>query len=114
MSTRITTLIIDEQQLLEGDADSWMSLNEFCERCAIQASMLQEPVALGLLTPRVETSGQWWFRTGSVVTLQQALRLRYELELDWQGVAVAMDLMDRVRELQQQVDSLERQLGMGQ
>lgn len=108
MNVDITTIIIDEQQLVE--ADSWLSQNELCERCGLKPLLLVELVGLGLVTPKVVEPGQWLFQATAVPTLHQALRLRHELELDWQGVAVAMDLLTQLRELRQQVDSLQRQL----
>lgn len=110
MSIDITTIIIDEQHLLESDA--WLSLNELCEHCGLNPPLLVELVGLGLVTPKVVESDQWLFQATVVPTLHQALRLRRELDLDWQGVAVAMDLLIQLRELRQQVDSLQRQLAV--
>lgn len=108
MNTDITTVVIDEQHLLETEV--WLSLNELCERCGLKSSLLVELVGLGLVAPKVVAPDQWRFRATTVLTLHQALRLKRELDLDWQGVAVAMDLLTQVRELRQQVDSLQRQL----
>lgn len=112
MSADITTIVIEEHQLSETEA--WLSLNELCECCGLEPPLLIELVDIGLITPSVVASDQWRFRTTAVPALHQALRLRRELELDWQGVAVAMDLMAQLRELRQQVDSLQRQLGAQQ
>ncbi len=110
MSADVTTIIIDEQQLIEADA--WLGLNELCERCGLKPLLLVELVGLGLVTPKIVEPDQWLFRATAVPTLHQAQRLRRELDLDWQGVAVAMDLLAQLRELRQQVDSLQRQLAI--
>ena len=89
MSADITTIVIEEHQLSETEA--WLSLNELCERCGLEPPLLIELVDIGLITPSVVASDQWRFQTTAVPALHQALRLRRELELDWQGVAVAMD-----------------------
>jgi chaperone modulatory protein CbpM len=113
MSIDVTTVIIDEQHLL-AEAETWLSLDELCERCRLQPPLVIELVGLGLVTPVIAEANEWQFRTEAVPTLHQALRLRQELDLDWQGVAVAMDLMGELRELRQQVDSLQRQLAAHQ
>lgn len=108
MSVDITTIIIDGQQLTE--ADIWLDINDVCERCCLQPELLGELVELGLVTQEMMHPEQRLFRTTVLPTLHQALRLKHELDLDWQGVAVAMDLLEQVRELRQQVHALERQL----
>lgn len=110
MNADITTIVIDEQQLYEVEA--WLSLSELCERCGLKQALVVELVDLGLITPKTVTAGQWRFQVATLPTLHQAMRLRRELDLDWQGVAVAMDLLEQLRALRQQVDSLERQLGV--
>ncbi len=110
MNTDITTVVIDEQQLVE--ADVWLSLNELCERCGLKQTLVVELVELGLVTPETVTAERWQFQLSVVPTLHQAVRLRRELDLDWQGVAVAMDLLEQLQALRQQVSSLERQLGV--
>lgn len=110
MNTDITTVVIDEQQLYETEV--WLSLNELCERCGLQQALVVELVELGLVTPETVTPDRWQFQLSVVPTLHQAVRLRRELDLDWQGVAVAMDLLEQLQALRQQVNSLERQLGV--
>lgn len=110
MSLDIATFVIDEQHL--SAADGWLSLQELCERCRLQPPLLIELVGLGLITPRIVERDQWLFRTTVITTLHHALRLRRELDLDWQGVAVAMDLLEKLQDLRQQVTSLQRQLAV--
>jgi chaperone modulatory protein CbpM len=112
MRTDITTIVVDDEHLIETDV--WLSLSEVCERCALTPQLLAELVGLGLVTPNIVEPDQWQFRVTEVLTIHQALRLRGELDLDWQGVAVAMDLMAQLRELRQQVDSLQQQLSVHQ
>ncbi|WP_084649252.1 chaperone modulator CbpM [Saccharospirillum impatiens] len=109
MNTEIPTVVIDEQQLVEEDV--WLSLNDLCERCGLQQTLVIELVELGLVMPQTVTAERWQFQVAAVPTLHQAVRLRRELDLDWQGVAVAMDLLEQIQALRQQVRSLERQLG---
>lgn len=110
MSTDITTVVIEEQQLDEPEVR--LSLSEVCERCGLKQTLVIELVELGLVTPETAASDRWQFQVSALPTLQQAVRLRRELDLDWQGVAVAMDLLEQVQMLRQQVHCLERQLGV--
>jgi chaperone modulatory protein CbpM len=109
MKTDITTIVISEQQLVESEL--LVSVEELCERCGLKPPLVAELVGLGLVDPTVADAGQWRFRVTAVPRLHQAMRLRHELDLDWQGVAVAMDLLEELQALRQQVTSLERQLG---
>lgn len=110
MNVDITTVIIEGQLVAETDA--WLSPAELCERCRLTPLLLTELVALGLVTPEIMEPDQWLFRTTVVPTLYQALRLRQELDLDWQGVALTMELLTELRALRQQVDSLQQQLAL--
>lgn len=110
MSTDITTVVIEERQL--DEAEVRLSLNELCERCGLKQTLVIELVELGLVTPETAAPDRWQFQVSALPTLHQAVRLRRELDLDWQGVAVAMDLLEQVQTLRQQVNRLERQLGV--
>lgn len=110
MSKDITTVIIEDQQLQETGV--WLSLNDLCERCGLQQTLVIELVELGLIAPETVAADRWQFQVSVVPTLHQAVRLKRELDLDWQGVAVTMDLLEELQALRQQVHSLERQLGV--
>lgn len=107
MSTKITTIVVTERELT-ADGALW-SLTEVCERTALSRDVIRELVDLGLVTPNGK-GDDWHFPDPALARLQRANRLRRELELDWAGVAVALDLMEEVQQLRSEVDALKKQL----
>lgn len=107
MSTTVTTIVVTERELSD-DSVKW-TLAEVCERTSLSREVIRELVDLGLVVPDGRW-GEWYFPDPALARLQRASRLRHELELDWAGVAVALDLMEEVQQLRREVDSLKKQL----
>lgn len=111
MNVEITTVVISEYQL--HDQDAWLDLYDVCERCSLHPTEVEELVDLGLVTPAAGSSldpDRWRFRSSELARLRQARRLRRELDLDWQGVAVTLELLDEIQRLRSEVESLRKQL----
>lgn len=108
MKAEITTVVISEQQI--NEYEPWLRFEDLCERCALQPREVEELVDLGLVVPAPDST-EWRFYSTALARLHQAKRLRRELDLDWQGVAVAMDLLEEIHQLRQEVESLRKQLG---
>lgn len=110
MSTTVTTIVVSEHQLSD-DAVVW-TLEEVCERTALRPDDIRDLIDLGLIGPASEPKDDrvWTFRDPALARLQRAARLRRELELDWAGVAVALDLMEEIERLRRRVDTLSKQL----
>lgn len=112
MKREITTVVVSEYQLI--DQDAWLSLWDISERCAIGPDEVEDLVDLGVVAPRAgarREPRQWRFSSDELLRVRRARRLRRELDLDWQGVAVAMDLLDEIHRLRRKVESLQKQLG---
>lgn len=112
MKTEITTLVVSEFDL--GDQEPWLDFDELCERCSLSRQDVEDLVDLGLVAPKsgnTENRSRWRFRSSELVRVRRARRLQRELDLDWQGVAVTMDLLDEIQRLRHEVESLRKQLG---
>ncbi len=107
MSTKVTTIVVTERELT-GEEAFW-SLADVCERTALSREVIAELVDLGLVTPNGK-GDDWHFPDPALARLQRANRLRRELELDWAGVAVALDLLEEVQQLRNEIDALKKQL----
>jgi chaperone modulatory protein CbpM len=74
-------------------------------RCSRQSIVLL--VEEGVLQPE-PGAPEWRFGAQAVSRARRAVRLMHELELTPQGVALALDLLDRIDALQARVAELER------
>jgi hypothetical protein len=69
-------------------------------------------VRLGLVDP-IDTSGtpeQWLFENEAVPLIAKILRLRNELGVNYAGVGVVLELLDRINTLENRIRELERGL----
>ena len=80
-------------------------------RCSgLSEAELRELVDYGALVPTNPQEAEWTFSGDIVVTVQAAGRLRADLELDPQALALALTLIKRIRELEAQIGNLRAQL----
>jgi chaperone modulatory protein CbpM len=91
MTTResLTGIVLDEEVTL--------SLDEVCEVCGIQQSVVIEMVAEGIAKPVDETSSTLEFSGVAVTRLRTAFRLQRDLHVNLAGAALALDLLDEIR-----------------
>ena len=92
------------------DARHEFSIEEL-ERCSgLSEAELRELVEYGALVPVNPQGAEWTFSGEIAVTVQAAGRLRADLELDAQALALALTLINRIRELEAQIGALRAQL----
>jgi chaperone modulatory protein CbpM len=92
---------------------SLTGLMEVAERCGLPAAQLHELVECGVLLPRNQAGPgptQWSFSAECVLAVRTVSRLRDDFELDTNGMAVALSLLQRIRELERTLDDLHAQL----
>jgi chaperone modulatory protein CbpM len=88
-----------------------LTLTEFCEATALQDVHVIEIVAHGILEPHGTTPTDWRFTDYELVLARRAAKLRRELELEWDGVALALDLLEEVQQLRSENRMLKQRLG---
>lgn len=86
-----------------------LTVIDFCVHTGIAEEELQEIVGLGIIQP-IETTNEWLFDDQAVVIMRRAVRLYHELEIDWPGIAMAMNLMEQNERLQRENEMLRLQL----
>lgn len=80
-----------------------LSLADLCRACAADAELIQQLVAHGVLEPSGgEQPQRWSFVGGSLRRARVAVRLMRDLELNLQGAALAVDLLDEIALLRRQ------------
>lgn len=92
------------------DAHCEFSFAELVHFSGLSEAELRELVDYGVLTPTDPQCREWTFGGDIVVTMQAAGRLRDDLELDPQALALALTLIGRIRDLEAQLRRLRAQL----
>jgi chaperone modulatory protein CbpM len=92
------------------DEGGTVTLIELSECSGLTETELRDLVDLGALEPLDSSSAQWSFDSQCIVAARVASRLRDDLELDTPGVAVVLSLLERLRELEAQVQRMRARL----
>jgi len=91
-------VVLDEEEI---------TLAELTRTCRVHAEWVVELVDEGVIEPRGLREGastpQWRFSATSIVRVEKARRLQRDLGVNLPGVALALELLDRI-------DSLEARL----
>lgn len=87
-----------------------VSFGELIELSGLNEAELRELIDCGLIEPAVDAPAQESFRAECLVLIQRARRLRNDFELDAQGLALVVSLLERVHDLQVQVCELRARL----
>src|SRR4029450_1220927 len=81
--------------------------------CAgVHPARIEYFVEYGLLEPIARTGTQWLFDTACLARLRMIERLRRDLGANLAGIAVILDLLDRLTALQREVEQWRRRSGI--
>ncbi len=89
------------------DDNQAVSLVELCRCCSLPAEQIVSMINNGIVEPiesRI-TISRWQFSGESVLRIQTAIRLKRDLGVNLAGAALALELLDEVKSLRQQVAS---------
>ncbi len=75
------------------------TLRELCSACGVQSELVIEMVEEGVLEPRGGAPSEWRFSGRAVIRAQKALNLTRDLEVNWPGAALALDLLEEIEQL---------------
>jgi len=80
---------------------------EVCTRLGIGDDMLEVCLQWAIIQPpEPDSQGTILFPEDALDRLGRGLRLHRDLGINWPGVSVALELLDRIEELEQQVHDL--------
>jgi chaperone modulatory protein CbpM len=83
-----------------------LSVAELCELSGLTESELRILVEYGAIAPADPDARDWTFSAERLIIARSASRLRRDFELDPQGLALAVALLERVRELEEELRAL--------
>lgn len=77
-----------------------LTLVELCRVCGASEHELTAWVAEGVLEPEGESAQVWRFAGASLHRARRATHLAHDLEINPSGIALALDLLDRIEALE--------------
>lgn len=83
-----------------------LTVEELCEKCFLAHEQIVELVHEGILDPDTNSPGQWRFTYGSVRRVLTVQRLQSDLGVNLAGAALALELLDRLDELEHRLRQL--------
>jgi chaperone modulatory protein CbpM len=85
------------------DDDKLFTLADLCRSCGVPAEVIADMVAFGIIEPRGETVTKWQFTGSCLWRVTTVVRLQRDLEVNLAGAALALDLLEEVRDLRRQL-----------
>lgn len=82
-----------------------LDLMETARQACVHPELLQRMVDLGLIEPQ-QSSPEILFASEAVGIIGKAVRLRYQLGINWAGVGLVLDLLERIETLEREIDRL--------
>jgi chaperone modulatory protein CbpM len=82
------------------DDSTALTLAELCQSCAVTSETVVEMVEYGILEPRGDSPPRWAFQASCLRRVTTARRLQRDLGVNLAGVALVLDLLDRIDRLE--------------
>ena len=103
-----------EQVTAEIVTQGLLGREEICARLGIGDDVLEVCLRWEIIQlPEPDLQGVHLFPHEAFDRLQRGLRLHHDLGINWQGVSVALELLERIEELEQQVHLLSNHTTQG-
>ena len=100
MTSKILTgVLLDERAEL--------SLHDLCHACSTSTEWFIELVDEGVLEPSGHEQAQWRFSGPSLLRARAAMRMQQDLHINLAGVALALDLMEEIEAMREQLRRFE-------
>lgn len=82
------------------DDTTALTLAELCRSCAVTSEAVVEMVEYGILEPSGDSPPRWSFHASCLRRVTTARRLQRDLGVNLAGVALALDLLERIERLE--------------
>ena len=78
-----------------------VTLVDLCHITLRSSATIITIVEYGIVEPRGDSPENWRFNAAMIAEIHKALRLHDDLDIDWAGIALAIDLIDEVERLRE-------------
>ena len=95
-----------DAELIEETSE--ITLAELTRTCRVQSEWVMELIEEGVLEPLQPGGPQWRFSATSIVRIHKARRLQHDLGVNLPGVALALELLDRIDRLEARLRGISR------
>ncbi len=85
-----------------------VSLSELCQACRISPDFIHQLIEYEIIQARRTASAEWMFDLTQVRRVKTFMRLQRDLELNFAGAALVLDMIEEVNELRARVALCER------
>lgn len=100
------------QNPLQGEIpgyDAPLTLEQLCRSCALPREQILLLVEEGIIEPQAATDGSgeqhWQFHWKTVTRVRTSARLQNDLGLNLPGVALALELLERIEKLERRLQA---------
>jgi chaperone modulatory protein CbpM len=107
MAKRRYHLVVQHHYRYHGP-ELLISLNELASLCRCHPEFVERLARYGLIEPIDETGETLLFPGSSIRRLRRALRLRRDLGLNANSLALVLDLLERIEDLEAEIIRLRR------
>ena len=90
-------ILLVGQVLEENDL---VTLADLCRSCTVETKTITTLVTEGILDPMGGDVEHWRFTVGSLRRVKTVIHLQRDLGINLAGAALALDLLDRISELE--------------
>lgn len=88
-----------------------IDMQEFCQVVDMPAAFVIEIVEHGILEPQGRQPDEWLFDSAALSIAKRAVKLHHELQLEWDGVALAINLLEELERVRAENRMLRQRLG---
>lgn len=92
------------------DENTTITFVEICEQYEIPEELLVELLDYGVLKSNAKNIRCSTFDYQSLTRIQSAIRLKHDLGINTPGIALALDLLDKVEKLEEELGVLQRHI----
>lgn len=89
------------------DEQTTFTLAQLCRACSVEAEFIEAMIEHGILEPITDRSPHYAFSATSLRRTRVTVSLQRDLGVNLPGAALALDLLERIAELDARVRSIE-------